>query len=371
MTAQVSQIFAYEIQGDSAVILRCFSRDGKAEIPDALDGVPVRGLAPYAFSEHMDGDILEQYRHAGRLRMHVPELFAEAAEDFPPLCGARLKEIVISPSVRHVGRYCFYNCAGLKRLEFSGALQDWGSGVFTGCHHIQELCIHAEQNGSSGLKQVLDELREELCVDYFWEDQQAHLMFPEFYEEGVENTPARIIESHVHGSGILYRNCFQGKKFDFALYDAMYPYAQAQESEQLLRALAVGRLRYPLGLEPRAREQYEAYVADHLQEIGRHFLDMQDEAGVLWLLNLCERRMASAGSGALCATLDGCTDQQAAAQNGSGEESKNRMRAQMCRLLDGLSEYAARLGNARTQSILIEHRRSYAPRNAGRHRLEL
>lgn len=58
----------------------------------------------------------------------------------------------------------------------------------------------------------------------------ARLMFPEFYEEGVENTPARILETHVHGSGILYRNCFQGRKIDFYQYDNAFPHAMAQES---------------------------------------------------------------------------------------------------------------------------------------------
>ena len=45
----------------------------------------------------------------------------------------------------------------------------------------------------------------------------ASLVFPEFYVEGVENTPARILEERIHGTGMKYRNCFKGKVFDFSV----------------------------------------------------------------------------------------------------------------------------------------------------------
>ena len=49
-----TQSFAYELKGNSAVILRCFSRDTKAEIPEMLEGHPVTEVGAYAFSAHMD-----------------------------------------------------------------------------------------------------------------------------------------------------------------------------------------------------------------------------------------------------------------------------------------------------------------------------
>ena len=71
------QAFAYERKGNSAVIRRCFSRDTKAAVPGMIDGLPVTELAPYAFSAHMDQQLLEQELVAGRLQlgrsMLVPE----------------------------------------------------------------------------------------------------------------------------------------------------------------------------------------------------------------------------------------------------------------------------------------------------------
>ena len=40
----------------------------------------------------------------------------------------------------------------------------------------------------------------------------ARLVFPEHYEEAVENTPARILFTQHHGSGNNYRQCFYNKE---------------------------------------------------------------------------------------------------------------------------------------------------------------
>ena len=131
---------------------------------------------------------------------------------------------------------------------------------------MENMCVYTDPNGKSYLKDVLDELPESLRVQYFQQKdpeggkeqfEEAHLVFPEFYEEGVENTPARILETHVHGSGISYRNSFQSRKFDFYQYDLLFPYAEALESPKLVADLVLGRLRWPLGLTQKAKEQYE------------------------------------------------------------------------------------------------------------------
>lgn len=53
-------------------------------------------------------------------------------------------------------------------------------------------------------------------MDYRREDGTllAKLVFPEYFEESVENTPARIIMREMHGCGHMYRYCFDGTRFD-------------------------------------------------------------------------------------------------------------------------------------------------------------
>ena len=86
-----------------------------------------------------------------------------------------------------------------------------------------------------------------------WEDagtlygSGSMLWFPEYYEEGVENTPARILMTEVHGSGLYYRNCFQGKVFHFLEYDKRFEMARAR-NHQILRKWYMARLNWPTGL---------------------------------------------------------------------------------------------------------------------------
>lgn len=327
--AQAAQSFAYERRKDSAVIWRCFSRDTKAEIPPELDGLPVTEIAPYAFSAHMDVQSLRGKTERGELFVYAPEgtrgqmsttgkltvcgaadgpTAFNDAEEIPPLCGSQLEELVLPRTLRRVGRYCFYDCGNFARLTFHGGLTDWGSGVFTRCHRIRKLCVYADEDGRSHLKDVLDELPEALQVDYFFpcggsipehslaqKYERASLVFPEFYEEGVENTPARILETHVHGSGISYRNCFQGRTFDFAQYDALFPHARALESDEVVAGLVTGRLKYPAGLSEKARLQYEAYVRDNASKLGRWLLENRDLEGVRLLLELMKKEEALLG----------------------------------------------------------------------------
>ena len=158
---------------------------------------------------------------------------------------------------------------------------------------MENMCVYTDPNGKSYLKDVLDELPESLRVQYFQQKdpevgkeqfEEAHLVFPEFYEEGVENTPARILETHVHGSGISYRNSFQSRKFDFYQYDLLFPYAEALESPKLVADLVLGRLRWPLGLTQKAKGQYETYVEKHTEEIAGLLIDGRDMDAIRWLI---------------------------------------------------------------------------------------
>ncbi|MCC8050861.1 MAG: leucine-rich repeat domain-containing protein [Clostridiales bacterium] len=348
--------FAYEKKEDGAVILRCFSRDGIVRIPERIDGLPVRELGAYAFSAHMDPAALSGVRYACDTADagEDSQRDADHLSDLDALCGDRLEEITLPQTITRVGRYCFYNCGHLRRLEFSGSLKDWESGVFTGCHRVRELCVHADPEEETGLKQVLDELPEELCVEFYYQNKQAVLTFPEFYEEGVENTPARILETHVHGTGIRYRNCFQGKRFDFTLYDSLFPYARAQEDSRLLAELVLGRLRFPYHLGEPEQNHYDTYVRENVRSFGCYFLDQKDPGGLQWFLE----RFAACRASRPASFAE--TMMRPDAQPGESDS-----------LLDFLSGYAARHGDALSQSRLMEFRHRNEAKPARRRKLEL
>ena len=101
----MTQKFAYEITGGSVTIWRCFSRTDRAEIPREIEGVPVKKIAPYAFSDHMNPISLEGKCYTSQ-------------EEVPALSGNQLREVVFPDTVEQVGRYCFYNCENLKRISW-------------------------------------------------------------------------------------------------------------------------------------------------------------------------------------------------------------------------------------------------------------
>lgn len=317
-----------------------------------LGGLPVTELAPYAFSTHLDQQMLEQELAAGKIQVSrsvlVPEedgtrtslLRYQRLQEarIPALCGEQLEELDLPGSVVRVGRYCFYNCDHLQKLTFTGHLADWGTGVFTGCHHICEVELATDETGASTLKEVLDEVHEALHLRWSGAaGNEAELMYPEFYEEGVENTPARILETHVHGSGMRYRNCFAGRKIDFTQYDRLFPYAVAQEPEGLLVRLVCGRLRFPYALGEQAREQYETYLYGQPEQFAGYFTEQRDMDGIRWY---CE-------------------------EPGAGHE------AAVLAFLDALTERAGRAGFAEALGYAMEYRHVHEKKPAAKQRFEL
>lgn len=295
MNQDFSQTFAYEIVNGGAVIWRCFSRTSKAVIPEEIGEYPVTAIAPYAFSAHMDEKMLVgKTCTLNNIRLEEIEL--------PQLCGNQLEEVEIPPTVKRVGRYCFYNCKNLHRITFTDTLKDWGSGTFTGCHAVRELEVTMYKEETSTLKDVLMEVPEPLVVDYQYKNAEngykVKLVFPEYFEEGVENTPARIISTEVHGSGLRFRNCFQKRKLNFLEYDSKFAYAQAQENFELVVLMAEYRLRYPHELTDEYRSVYEAYLVEHRREYGKYLIDRKEMESLIWFSNMLSDKTSSGNSGA-------------------------------------------------------------------------
>lgn len=239
--------FTFDIKENHAVVTEIEGDPQIVEIPELVDGVPVTELGEYLFS------------------------------------GKNCQLIRIPSGVKKIGRYGFYNCRNLEEIWFSSDFTDLGSGAFTGCHRIRrlEVLMNSEQ---SGLKEILSEVGEELRV-HLYGNVEAMLWFPEYYEEGVENTPARILMTEVHGSGLYYRNCFQGKVFHFLEYDKRFEMARAQESADFLREMVYGRLHLPTGLTDQAKAQYEQYLRAHTEQIASDFIRQKREEELEWLLH--------------------------------------------------------------------------------------
>lgn len=262
-------------------ILEYRSLDCLAVIPETIDGIPVTELAPYLFSVH------ENYNDTPH-----PDTFwwseeegkvpAEAIQDLPKLKGERLEELHLPLSLQRVGAYALYNCQSLRKIELSSTTLDWGAGVFTGCFGVKELVVHVDESRRSCLKEVLAELRQTLSVVYDG-PQMAKLIFSEFFEEAVENTPARILVTNTHGCGLKYRNAFVQTQFQFREYDSLFLHVQVQEPEELVERLALGRVMYPYHLTEEYRENYVNYLREHRVHGACQAVMREDMEQLKWL----------------------------------------------------------------------------------------
>ena len=258
-------IYLYKRNKTGICIDRVYGYDTIVELPDMLEGFPVTELGAYIFSDHIDSTELKMMQEKENFctengRATRPE------DDMPQAAGNRVEEIRLPRQLRKIGRYAFYNCFHLKKLTFYGKMQDLGAGALTGCHRMEQIAVETDEKGESSLRDFLTELPETLCVDITIDGEYGRFWFPEFFEEGVENTPARILENHIHGSGLRYRNCFVRKNLNIREYDELFPYARAWEEEGVVLKMALGRLLNPVELGEKAEEQYFSHIQEHFAE---------------------------------------------------------------------------------------------------------
>lgn len=266
----------YSTTLDGICIRRCFGLDGIAGLPETIEGRPVTEIGAYAFSDGLEraASLRDGFWEEGRIWDCLKGEPCGGKADcgfldgLPAVSGPRLLRLFLPRQVKKVGAYALYGCGSLKCLEFSDGDLDWGAGVFTGCGGLRELKIRRGPLGRSRLKEVLFELRQTLEAELLGEEGEleARLVFPEFYEDSVENTPARIIMREMYGCGHMYRYCCGQGEFQFKEYDGLFPYMRAQEANSLAARLALCRLFWPFKLSEKAGAEYAAYLSDHPRE---------------------------------------------------------------------------------------------------------
>lgn len=260
---------------DGICIQRCFGWDGTVQLPDSIEGLPVTSLAPYVFSGSMKRALAARGGFQGELGLWDSQEKAvrrgldlagqdpDQWEDLPALQGGQVRSLTLPAGLKQVGAYGFYGCEELEFFSFSSSVSDWGAGVFTGCGRLKRLAVRIVPDRRSCLREVLTELRQTLILDYLNQEGGllARLVLPEFYEDSVENTPARIIMREMHGCGHMYRYCFdQNTGFSFPEYDSLFPYMKAQDNPGLAGALALYRLYWPWKLGEEEAKGYWDYL---------------------------------------------------------------------------------------------------------------
>ena len=256
----------YRVRERGVEIVRCVGADSCVYLPGQIRGIPVTGIAAYAFSdrkEKEDEDVCEYISGSGIL----------SGDTEVPQTGTKIECVEFPDSLEAIGDYAFYGCKNLQVLKFSNRLLQIGRGAFTGCSGLGQLHVRMLKGEKSCVKEILGELWQRIDVAFSYEDQRdAYFVFPEHYEEAVENTPARILFTQHHGSGNHYRQCFYDKELDCDKYDALFSVAKAQDKIQVLSDLVFGRLCYPRGLTQTACIRYENFVRERQREVAGYLV---------------------------------------------------------------------------------------------------
>ena len=290
-------IIDYIDKSTYVILLRVYTESDTIQIPEQIDGKPVRELADHAFADEPSVLYAESEKrravrsghfgtfqstgagasaastHFSGERTERPDASVNAAAQnserlstLPPsLCGRRLRAVILPDALAAIGNYAFYGCDNLKTVSFPASIRRIGSGLFNSCPALSVLVFRQAVSAAPPatpalLQEVLRTVNHEVEVrlqDPSGQDA-VRLLFPEYYEEPKENTPARIIEIIWHGTGYQYRQCFLQRKLQYSQYDSLLPAADAQEMPQTLVRLCLDRLITPAEL---SRVHLESYVS--------------------------------------------------------------------------------------------------------------
>ena len=286
---------AYTVQGDHVILYRLYGTGPVVEVPDRIEGKRVEILADHLFANEMSVLCDPKQMSLARLRGNswevqngeallallrdaengtpagMPEL---SVEDVPvrimktlekeALCADRVSVVHIPEGVRQIGNYAFYGLYQLREVSFPSTIQKIGWGMFNGCRKVNRLMLELKETQEltpPAMKELLDALPNELDVIVRrGADELYRLRFPAYYEEGKENTPARIIEIIYHGTGHQYRNCFLNRVLQFDRYDEVFPLAAAQENPQTNVHLILNRFRSGPAPKKEIQQRYLEYL---------------------------------------------------------------------------------------------------------------
>ena len=266
----------YQKTEKGLVITACYGNDGHVVLPDEIDGQPVVAIAPYTFSDCdlSNSDLIYRSRET--------EMF----DDMKRLKTTDVLSVRLPKRLVEVGRYAFYRCRNLKKLELSDGIREIGGGALTGCRGIREVEIHFYEGEQSALKSILDEVRFSIHCTLHYKSELVEILFPEHYEEAVENTPARNLSTAHHGSGGDYRQCFYNWELDYKKYDELLPRAMAEETVDVVASMAFYRLRYPFKLSENAKNTYLTYIENNQTELIGYLIEKEERENLNDLL-LC------------------------------------------------------------------------------------
>ena len=261
---------------NSVTILRAVTCDENAVLPDEVFDLPVTKLADRALAY-------------GAVPVEGEEIHVLGGAESEEWDNRNITALTLPRHLVSTGDYAFMNLRSMETLRFYDELQTFGSASFMNCRLFSRVELtqisHEQRPALAGL---VHNLPQELDVTIRKTDGAVlRLIFPEYFENYTENSPAHHFELKIVGGGYAYHGVFRNKMLVLSDYDALWrDYIAAEHDEFSALHLAYYRLRYPAELSDRAREQYTAFLRLNLRGALSFALRERDAQGLGMLLGL-------------------------------------------------------------------------------------
>lgn len=317
------RIFWEKTEDNTARILRVSGSEPVLVLPDIVEGCPVTEIGAYCFAENCrlpetyfetvlckneekpsaDWETAEEIsRPENSAEMSSRESSAEmckrenSAEMSRPeklaltaIAGSYLEEIVLPETLEKIGNLAFYNCTSLKKISMGKKMEQVGSDAFMNCRKFGQIFLQCGVGEKSGIRQILSQISSDMEVTFCGKTGvEAVVFYPEYYESYDEIAPAHLFGRNIEGEGFRARQCFKEGVPDLMQYDTIFPKACAEENDKTLRKLVVTRLRYPVGMNERAKDLYEGYFSKHYREIAE---ELTQEKNLEDIRYFCEKKL--------------------------------------------------------------------------------
>ncbi|WOO36795.1 leucine-rich repeat domain-containing protein [Anaerocolumna sp. AGMB13020] len=267
----------YQIEDEKTVILSCTGTERYVRLPEDINGNPVVSIAPYSFSSPEDNirKLKDQKIHEYEIEGIDTPL---SVKDI--IKGKKLQAIYLPGCLARIGEYAFYNCTELEHINLGEGVIDFGNGAFMNCDSLKELTFRTKYDTPTGLAGFLRELQSELIVTFEGKEEKAVFIFPEYYEESIENTPARVFHYQIHGAGYRYRQCLENGILNVSHYDMLFQAPEIRNESRTALSIALCRLNYPAGLSEHHKQQYINYLRLHKEDTIIRYLEENNTKGL-------------------------------------------------------------------------------------------
>ncbi|HEX2985318.1 MAG TPA: leucine-rich repeat protein [Caproiciproducens sp.] len=286
-----------------AAVLSCKGFGCAVRLPEKVGGLPVRQICAYAFSSPEAA--LARLPNPAKVRCEKAGGAAVPGGTEKYLGGPSLREVFLPGEVETIGEYAFYNCTGLIRLSLGVGATRVGNGAFMNCGALREIHFSAAPNEVTCLPGLLTEIQREIRVVFSDGGESSVWIFPEYFEESVENAPARIFEHFIHGAGYRYRQCFQGGRLNAEDYDRQFPMARVEAEPQTVLRIALERLRHPYCLSESSARQYFEHLRENAAAAAELLISEDDPQGLVFLTEHCVLTQESIGDAVEAAARTG------------------------------------------------------------------